>query len=77
MLLIIPVFRVYSKWEALEKRPNKTRRREEVSLLAVAANLITDFHDTGYNVMGLLLEMAREGYGLGYLDRSVLHCALH
>ncbi|MBP3854512.1 MAG: cation:dicarboxylase symporter family transporter [Ruminiclostridium sp.] len=44
----------------------------EAFLLAVAANLITDFYDTGYNVMGLLLEMPREGHRLGYLDRSVL-----
>lgn len=49
----------------------------EAFLLAVAANLITDFHDTGYNVMGLLLEMTREGYVLGYLDRSVLYRRPH
>jgi DAACS family dicarboxylate/amino acid:cation (Na+ or H+) symporter len=44
----------------------------EAFLLAVAANLVTDFYDTGYNVMGILLGMSGEGHRLGYLNRSVL-----
>ena len=44
----------------------------EAFLLAVAANLVTDFYDTGYNVLGILLGMTGEGHRLGYLNRTVL-----
>ena len=41
-------------------------------LLAAALDVITDFFDTGFNVLLLNLEMVREAYIMGRIDRKIL-----
>ena len=44
----------------------------EAFLLAVALDLLIDFSDTGFNIMGLLLEMTEVGHEMKHLNHSIL-----
>ena len=41
-------------------------------LLAAALDVVTDFFDTGFNVLLLNLEMVREAHIIGRIDRKIL-----